>query len=50
MNLPTLFLMGFIAGGTILIGLPIGRLKNFNSTLRSALSMTAAGILVFLLV
>ncbi len=50
MNLPTLFLLGFIAGGTILIGLPIGRLRGFNSTLRAALSMLAAGILVFLLV
>jgi zinc transporter ZupT len=50
MNLPTLFLLGFIAGGTILIGLPIGRLKGFNPTLRAALSMLAAGILVFLLI
>src|SRR5580658_4702748 len=50
MNLSTLFLLGFIAGGTILIGLPIGRLKGFNPTLRAALSMLAAGILVFLLI
>jgi FtsP/CotA-like multicopper oxidase with cupredoxin domain len=50
MHFSTLLLMGFIAGGTILIGLPIGRLKNFNPTLRAALSMFAAGILVFLLV
>jgi FtsP/CotA-like multicopper oxidase with cupredoxin domain len=50
MNFPMLLVFGFIAGGTILIGLPIGRLKNFNPTLRAALSMFAAGILVFLLV
>ena len=50
MNFSTLLLLGFIAGATILIGLPIGRLKGFSSTIRAALSMLAAGILVFLLV
>jgi manganese oxidase len=50
MNFSTLLLMGFFAGATILIGLPIGRLRGFNATLRAALSMLAAGILVFLLV
>lgn len=46
----TLLLLGFIAGATILLGLPIGRLKSFSSTWRNGLSMLAAGILVFLLV
>jgi FtsP/CotA-like multicopper oxidase with cupredoxin domain/zinc transporter ZupT len=46
----TLLLLGFIAGATILLGLPIGRLKSFSPTWRSGLSMLAAGILVFLLV
>jgi FtsP/CotA-like multicopper oxidase with cupredoxin domain len=46
----TLLLLGFVAGATILLGLPIGRLKSFNATWRNALSMLAAGILVFLLV
>src|SRR5580692_3238322 len=50
MNFPMLLVFGFIAGGTILIGLPIGRFKGFNPTLRASLSMFAAGILVFLLV
>ncbi|HET9869695.1 MAG TPA: multicopper oxidase domain-containing protein [bacterium] len=50
MHFPTLLLLGFIAGGTILIGLPVGRLKGFHPTLRASLSMFAAGILVFLLV
>jgi len=46
----TLLLLGFIAGATILLGLPVGRLKSFSSLWRSSLSMLAAGILVFLLV
>ena len=50
MHFTTVVLLGFIAGATILFGLPVGRLKSFNSTLRSSLSMLAVGILVFLLV
>ena len=50
LNLPTLLLLGLIAGGTIFIGLPVGRMKRLGSTTRSALSMLAAGILLFLLV
>ena len=46
----TLLVLGVIAGGTILIGLLLGRLRGLSSTLRTALSMVAAGILVFLLV
>ncbi len=50
MHFGTLLLLGFIAGATILLGLPISRLKSFNATWRNGLSMLAAGILVFLLV
>jgi len=50
MNFGSVLLLGFIAGATILLGLPVGRAKSFNPTLRSFLSMLAAGILVFLLV
>ncbi len=50
MNFGSVLLLGFFAGATILLGLPAGRLKSFNSTLRSFLSMLAAGILVFLIV
>jgi zinc transporter ZupT len=50
MHLGSLLLLGFIAGATIIIGLPVGRLKSFNATMRAVLSMLAAGILVFLLV
>ena len=52
MTLPagTLLLLGFLSGATILLGLPVGRLKTVGTTWRNSLSMLAAGILVFLLV
>ncbi|ULH17827.1 multicopper oxidase domain-containing protein (plasmid) [Deinococcus sp. KNUC1210] len=50
LHLPTLLLLGLIAGGTIFIGLPVGRMKRLGATARNALSMLAAGILLFLLV
>src|SRR5580658_4072280 len=50
MNWPTLLALGFIAGATILIGLPVGRLQGFGATPRAVLSMLAAGILLYLLV
>src|SRR5215210_6107494 len=46
----TLLVLGLIAGGTILVGLLLGRLRGLSSIIRTALSMLAAGILVFLLV
>ena len=39
MNFASLLLLGFIAGATIILGLLVGRLKAFNSTLRGFLSM-----------
>ena len=42
--------LGFIAGVTILIGLPIGRVRNASQSLRAFLNATAIGILVFLLI
>ena len=50
MSLWTLLVLGLIAGGTILIGLLLGRLRGMSDTLRTALSMLTAGILAFLLV
>jgi ZIP family zinc transporter len=41
-------LLGFIAGVTILLGLPIGRLKNPRPGLRVFLSAAAIGVLLFL--
>lgn len=50
LDYPTLLLLGLVAGATIFLGLPIGRLPTVNPAIRSGLSMLAAGILLFLLV
>jgi ZIP family zinc transporter len=44
-----ILLLGAIAGGTIFLGLPIGRLRNLGSHARASLSALATGILIFLL-
>jgi zinc transporter, ZIP family len=44
---PTL-LLGLIAGGTILLGLPIGRLRRPAPSLRTLLNAVAIGVLLFL--
>jgi ZIP family zinc transporter len=41
-------LLGFIAGVTILLGLPIGRLRRPAPMLRALLNATAVGVLLFL--
>ena len=48
MSLTTTMLLGFIAGVTILLGLPIGRLRKPAPSLRALLNATAIGILLFL--
>ncbi len=42
-------LLGLIAGGTILLGLPLGRLRSPRPGLRQFLNALAVGILIFLL-
>ncbi len=42
-------ILGAIAGGTIFLGLPVGRLQSLGSTTRAGLSALATGILLFLL-
>jgi ZIP family zinc transporter len=42
-------LLGAIAGFTILLGLPIGRLPNADPRIRAALCSVATGVLIFLL-
>jgi ZIP family zinc transporter len=42
-------ILGAIAGGTIFLGLPVGRMQNLAGATRAALSALATGILVFLL-
>src|SRR4051812_4960360 len=41
-------LLAVIAGGTIFLGMPIGRLRGLSSATRAGLSALATGILVFL--
>ncbi len=48
MSLSTTVLLGFIAGVTILIGLPVGRLQYLKPELRVFLNACAIGILLFL--
>ncbi|NMM22404.1 MAG: ZIP family metal transporter [Phycicoccus sp.] len=48
MSLTKTMLLGFIAGVTILLGLPIGRLRTPAPALRALLNATATGVLLFL--
>jgi ZIP family zinc transporter len=48
MSLLQTLVLGAIAGLTIYLGLPIGRIRGVSEKLRSFLSMSSAGILVFL--
>lgn len=48
MSLASTTLLGFIAGITILIGLPVGRMRTATPALRAVLNGIAVGILVFL--
>ena len=48
MSLTKTLVLGFIAGVTILLGLPVGRLKRPAPTLRMLLNAVAVGVLVFL--
>jgi ZIP family zinc transporter len=47
-GLPETLLLGFIAGATILLGLPVGRLRRPAAALRTVLNAVAIGILLFL--
>ena len=48
MSLSTTLLLGFIAGGAIVIGLPVGRMHAPAANLRVLLNATAVGVLMFL--
>jgi ZIP family zinc transporter len=48
MSLGTTLLLGLIAGGTILLGLPVGRMRSSSPRLRVVLNTIAIGILLFL--
>ena len=49
MSTERIFLLGALAGFTIFLGLPLGRLNRVDDRLRAALSAFATGILLFLL-
>ena len=49
MSTTQILLLGAIAGFTIFLGLPLGRLQSTDPRLRAGLSALAAGILIFLL-
>jgi ZIP family zinc transporter len=48
MGLPETLLLGFIAGVTIVLGLPVGRMRRPAASLRAVLNAVAIGILLFL--
>ena len=48
MSTPEILLLGAIAGVTIFLGLPVGRMQNLSANTRAGLSALATGILVFL--
>ena len=49
MSTPQLLALGALAGFTIFLGLPIGRIRTADTRLKAALSAMATGILLFLL-
>ncbi|MEP6697948.1 MAG: ZIP family metal transporter [Pseudonocardiales bacterium] len=49
MSTAQVLLLGLVAGATILLGLPIGRLRRPAPVLKQLLSASATGVLVFLL-
>src|SRR5438270_9941997 len=49
MGMGHILLLGAVAGATIFLGLPVGRLQNLSSQARAGLSALATGILLFLL-
>src|SRR5262249_5255201 len=48
MSTASTLILGAIAGFTIFVGLPMGRVRSTSPALRAALSSVATGILVFL--
>jgi ZIP family zinc transporter len=48
MPLPAVLLLGFFAGATIILGMPLGRMRSTAPSLRTMLNAIAAGILLFI--
>jgi ZIP family zinc transporter len=49
MSTAQILLLGAVAGSTIFVGLPVGRVQGSGTALKACLSATATGILLFLL-
>src|SRR2546423_7299488 len=49
MSMGHILLLGAVAGGTIFLGLPVGRLRRLGPQSRAGMSALATGILLFLL-
>jgi ZIP family zinc transporter len=49
MSFPEVVLLSAIAGGTIFLGLPVGRLRNLSTRTQVQLTAIAAGIILFLI-
>ncbi|MCA1552759.1 MAG: zinc permease, partial [Chloroflexi bacterium] len=49
MNFVETVVLGAIAGFTIYLGLPLGRIERVSDRLRAFLTMSSVGILIFLL-
>jgi zinc transporter, ZIP family len=49
MSTAHILILGAVAGGTIFLGLPIGRMQGLSAPTRAGLSALATGILIFLL-
>jgi ZIP family zinc transporter len=50
MSTAQVLVLGALAGATIFLGLPLGRVRNASTRLKAFLSATATGILLFLLI
>jgi ZIP family zinc transporter len=50
MSTGEIYLLGAIAGVTIFVGLPVGRIRNMSKAVAAFINAAAAGVLVFLLV
>ncbi|TAM83723.1 MAG: zinc permease, partial [Jatrophihabitans sp.] len=48
MDLPGTLLLGLIAGVTVVLGMPVGRMRRPAPALRAVLNATAVGVLLFL--
>ena len=49
MSTTQVLILGAIAGATIFLGLPVGRLRNLSTRTQALLTTGAAGVILFLI-